>query len=123
MRSATQTSGFSLGSLGDTLHTGYDYLTGTSATGTLSDPSTITLNELDIYRGRKRNGPPILILINIQIPETITIDSGAPQPMTIPFTLDISYSDTLTILAELRFHLPMRRYLMASRGERIDAWA
>ena len=35
-----QTSGFSLSNLGDTLGTGYDYLTGTSVTGTLSDLST-----------------------------------------------------------------------------------
>ena len=35
-----QTSGFSIGNLGDTLPTGYDYLSGTGASGTLSDSTT-----------------------------------------------------------------------------------
>ena len=93
-----QTSGFSLSNLGDTLGTGYDYLTGTSVTGTLSDPSTITLNELTFTAGVNATTPQFYSN-KYSIAETIKIDGGAAQPITIPFTLDINYSDTLTILA------------------------
>ena len=93
-----QTSGFSLSNLGDTLHTGYDYLTGTSVTGTLSDPSTITLNELTFTAGINATSPQFYTN-KYSIEENITIDGGAQQPISIPFNLDISYSDTLTILA------------------------
>ena len=54
------TSGFSLTSLGDDDHSGYDWLTGTSETGTLSDPSTILLNTLSFTAGVNANRPPIL---------------------------------------------------------------
>ena len=92
-----QTSGFSLSNLGDTLGTGYDYLTGTSVTGTLSDPSTITLNELTFTAGINATTPQFYSN-KYSIAETINIDGGAQQPISIPFNLDISYSDTLTIL-------------------------
>ena len=95
------TSGFSLTSLGDTIHSGYDWLTGTSETGTLSDPSTILLNTLSFTAGVNAYVPQYYP--NLSITETISVNSGTPQQIQIPFTLNISYQDTLTIIGGSTF--------------------
>ena len=92
-----QTSGFSIGGLGDTLLTGYDYLSGTGATGTLIDSSQITLDQLTFTAGVNAT-VPYTYTNKYSVPEKITIDNSGYLPMTIPFILDINFSDTLTIL-------------------------
>jgi hypothetical protein len=89
------TSGFSLGNLGDTLGTGYDYLAGTGVTGTLGDPSTIVLNSLSFTAGVNATVPQYYGN-TYSIAETMTIGTGTSQ-IAIPFSLNISYQDTLTI--------------------------
>lgn len=96
------TSGFSLSGLGDTLHTGFDYLTGTSSSGPLTNSSTIVLNALTFTAGINATVPQYYTNY-YSIAETINIDNGGPQPISIPFNLDISYSDTLTIVGGTTF--------------------
>ena len=91
------TSGFSLTGLGDTINSGYDWLTGTSEQGTLSDPSTIVLNSLSFTAGINATVPQTYNN-TYSIAETMTIGAGSSQ-ISIPFSLTISYQDTLTIAA------------------------
>lgn len=95
------TSGFSLGGLGDTIGSGYDYLAGTSVTGALSGPGTIELNELYFTAGVNALAPQYYPN-TYSIAQTMTIGS-ASQQISIPFSLDISYSDTLTIVGGATF--------------------
>ena len=91
------TSGFSLTGLGDTINSGYDWLSGTAEQGTLSDPSTILLNTLSFTAGVNATVPQTYNNI-YSISETMTIGAGSSQ-ITIPFSLAINYQDTLTIAA------------------------
>ena len=95
------TSGFSLGGLGDTMNSGYDYLTGTSEGGPLSDPGTILLNSVSFTAGVNATAPQNYPN-QYSIVETLTIGSNSQQ-ITIPFSLDISYSDTVTIAGGTTF--------------------
>ena len=95
------TSGFSLSGLGDTMNSGYDYLNGTAVTGDLSDPSTIVLNSLSFTVGINATIPQYY-QNKYSISETMTVGS-ASQQISIPFNLDISYSDTLTIVGGTTF--------------------
>ena len=70
------TSGFSLTGLGDKIGSGYDWLTGTGVTGTLSDPSTILLNSLSFTAGVNAIVPQNYNNV-YSITETMTIGSGA----------------------------------------------
>ena len=97
------TSGFSLSALGDTIGSQYDLLTGTSVTGTLSDPSTIVLNSLSFTAGVNATIPQNYNNV-YSIAETMTIGGGTSQ-ITIPFNLNISYSDTLTIVDGTTFSI------------------
>ena len=97
------TSGFSLTGLGDKIGSGYDWLTGTGVTGTLSDPSTIVLNSLSFTAGVNAIVPQNYNNV-YSIAETMTIGSGTSQ-ITIPFNLSISYSDTLTIVGGTTFSI------------------
>jgi hypothetical protein len=96
------TSGFSLTGLGDTIGSGYDILTGTSVTGALTDPSTIILNSIAFTAGINATVPQYY-QNKYSIAETMTIGSGTPQQISIPFNLNISYSDTLTIVGGATF--------------------
>lgn len=95
------TSGFSLSGLGDTIGSGYDLLTGTAASGTLSDPSTITLNTLYFTAGVNAVVPQYYSNV-YSIAETMTI-GGTSHQIQIPFNLNISYSDTLTVVGGTTF--------------------
>lgn len=97
------TSGFTLTGLGDKIGSGYDWLSGTSVTGTLSDPSTILLNSLSFTAGVNAIVPQNYNNV-YSIAETMTIGSGASQ-ITIPFNLSINYSDTLTIVGGTTFSI------------------
>jgi hypothetical protein len=95
------TSGFSVGGLGDTIGSGSDYLSGTSVTGMLSDPSTIVLNQLSFTAGVNATVPQFY-QNKYSITETMAIGSSSQQ-ISIPFNLDINYSDTLTIVGGATF--------------------
>ncbi len=95
------TSGFSLSGLGDTIGSGYDWLTGSAVTGTLSDPGTIVLNNLQFTAGVNAIVPHDYKGV-YSIAETMTIGSTAQQ-IQIPFNLSISYSDTLTVVGGATF--------------------
>ena len=87
--------------LGDTMNSGYDYLTGTSEGGPLSDPGTILLNSVSFTAGVNATAPQNYPN-QYSIVETLTIGSNSQQ-ITIPFSLDISYSDTVTIAGGTTF--------------------
>ena len=70
------TSGFSLTGLGDTIDSGYDWLTGTGDQGTLSDPSTIVLNSLSFTAGVNATVPQNYNN-TYSIAETMTIGAGS----------------------------------------------
>jgi hypothetical protein len=90
------TSGTTLVSLGDTLHTEYDQLQVVGvANGTFSPGNTITLNTLNFTAGPNALVPADY---NYQFSEKMTIDSSSGK-VVVPFTLSINYSDTLTIAA------------------------
>jgi len=91
------TSSFALDHLGDTMNTGYDYLSGAGVPSTTSNSSTIVLNSLSFTAGINATIPQYYP-DKYAITETLTIGGGAPMQITIPFTLDINYSDTLTII-------------------------
>jgi hypothetical protein len=91
-----QTSGFALGGLGDTIYSGYDYLTGSAVQGTLG--SSIVLNDLAFTAGINATVPQYYPS-KYSITETLTI-GATQQQINIPFALDISYSDTVTISEE-----------------------
>lgn len=93
------TSGFSLSGLGDKIGSGYDLLTGTAANGTLT--STITLNKLYFTAGINAIVPQYYPNV-YSIAETMTI-GGTSQQIKIPFNLNISYSDTLTVIGGTKF--------------------
>ena len=114
------TSGFTLGNLGDTLGTGYDYLTGTGVTGTLSDPSTILLNSLSFTAGVNATVPQYYPS-TYSIAETMTIGAGTSQ-ITIPFSLNISYQDTM-IIAATTFSILDGSTLWQVAVNGRDAWA
>jgi hypothetical protein len=82
-------------SLGDTIGSAYDKLTINAAGGTLSD-GTIILNSLVFIAGINATVPQYYNSIS-SISETLTVD-GSSKPLVIPFNLNISYSDTLTII-------------------------
>jgi hypothetical protein len=83
-------------SLGDTIGSAYDQLAINGASGTLSDGGTITLNSLVFTAGINATVPQYYNSIS-SISETLTVD-GSGQALVIPFNLNISYSDTLTII-------------------------
>jgi hypothetical protein len=82
--------------LGDTLHTQYDKLIINPSSGTLVDGGTITLNSLTFIAGVNATVPQFYSNIS-SISETIKVGTST-QPLVIPFNLNISYSDTLTII-------------------------
>ena len=82
-------------SLGDTLQSGYDVLTIGGVTGTLVDGGSIVLNTLSFTAGVNAYAPANYT--GYSFSETLTVGSGTQQ-LTIPFSLGISYSDTLTII-------------------------
>jgi hypothetical protein len=90
------TNGFSLDSLGDTMgaQSQFDYFSGTVQNGTI-DSSTILLNTLSFTAGVNATVPQFYP--DLYVTETFTIGSGASETIKIPFTLDINYSDTLTV--------------------------
>ena len=90
------TSGFSLTGLGDTINSSYDWLTGTSQSGAIVDGQTINLNLLSFTAGVNAIVPQDYNGV-YSITQMMTIGSTS-QPISIPFNLSISYSDTLTIL-------------------------
>lgn len=92
------TSGLStpLTSLGDTIGSQYDQLAVGGVTGTLQT-GTIVLNTLAFTAGINALVPQTYNGV-YSIAETMSVDSGTPQQLTIPFNLSISYSDTLTIV-------------------------
>jgi hypothetical protein len=83
-------------SLGDTIGSAYDQLSINGAGGTLTDGGTIILNSLVFTAGINATVPQYYNSIS-SISETLTVDSST-QPLVIPFNLNISYSDTLTII-------------------------
>jgi hypothetical protein len=96
------TSGFSLSTLGDTIGSQYDQLSGSSVSGAFVDGQTINLNLLSFTAGVNATVPQYYPN-KYAIAETITIGSGTPQAIQIPFNLDISYSDTLTVVGGTTF--------------------
>ena len=88
--SATQVS------LGDTLGTGFDVLTISGASGALVDGGSIVLNNIAFTAGVNAITPTTYT--GFSFTEYMTVDSGTPQQLTIPFNLSINYSDTLTIV-------------------------
>lgn len=98
------TSGLSqpLTSLGDTIGSQYDQLAVGGYSGTFSDGSTIILNSLAFTAGVNALVPQNYVGV-YSINETMTIDSGTPQQITIPFNLSINYADTLTIVGGTAF--------------------
>jgi len=82
-------------SLGDTIGSMYDQLTVGAYQGTLQT-GTIILNPLTFTAGVNATVPQVYD--NLSIQETMTVDAGTPQELTIPFDLSINYSDTLTII-------------------------
>jgi len=99
------TSGFSLSGLGDTIGSSYDQLSGTSIAGNFSDGQTINLNQLSFTAGVNATVPYNYTNGYFSISETMTIGGGAQTPISIPFNLNISYSDTLTIIDGTTFSL------------------
>jgi hypothetical protein len=91
------TSGFSLEHLGDTMATGYDYFSGDGVSQAPINSDTIVLNSLSFTAGINATVPQYYP-DKYSIVETLSVGGGAPQTITIPFTLDINYSDTLTIV-------------------------
>lgn len=96
------TSAFSLSALGDTIGSAYDQLSGSSVNGTLIDGQTINLNFLSFTAGINATVPAVYNS-TYSIPESISINSGTPQQLNIPFNLTISYSDTLNVLGGTTF--------------------
>jgi hypothetical protein len=82
-------------SLGDTIGSAYDQLAINGASGQLSD-GTIILDSLIFTAGINATVPQYYNSIS-SISETLTVD-GSSKPLVIPFNLNISYSDTLTII-------------------------
>lgn len=99
------TSGFSLSGLGDTIGSSYDQLTGTSISGNFADGDTIQLNKLSFTAGINATVPYDYTNGYFSISETMTIGGGAQTPISVPFNLNISYSDTLTIVNGTSFSL------------------
>ena len=87
------TSGFSLGQLGGS-GTFVGQLTGLASSGTFVDGGTINLNFLTftgINTGVATNN-------TYSISEKMTVNSGTPQQLTVPFSLNINRTDALTIV-------------------------
>ena len=82
--------------LGDTIGSQYDTLGVSGYSGTLSE-GTIKLNLLSFTAGVNAIVPQVYNNV-YSIAETMTVGSGTPQQLTVPFNLNISYSDTLTIV-------------------------
>lgn len=81
-------------SLGDTINSQYDILTVAGASGTLVDGGSIILNQLSFTAGVNATSPHVT---SGSISETMTVDAGTAQQLTIPFNLSINFTDTLTI--------------------------
>src|ERR1700694_2452396 len=81
--------------LGDTIGSAYDQLIINSSSGTLS-PGTIILNSLEFIAGVNAIVPQFYNSIS-SISETMTVGASS-APLILPFNLNISYSDTLTII-------------------------
>jgi hypothetical protein len=84
-----------LADLGDTMGTGYDYLSGTGVSNGTMGSGTIVLDHLSFTAGINATVPQFYP--NMSLTETLSIGSGNTLNVYIPFTLDINYSDTLTI--------------------------
>ena len=82
-------------SLGDTIGSMYDQLTVGAYNGTFQ-AGTIILNPLTFTVGVNATVPQVYD--NLSFQETMTVDAGTPEQLTIPFDLSINYSDTLTII-------------------------
>jgi hypothetical protein len=83
-------------SLGDTIGSAYDQLAINGASGTLSNGGTIILNSLVFTAGVNAVVPQYYNSIS-KISEFLTVGNST-QSLVIPFNLNISYSDTLTII-------------------------
>ena len=96
------TSGLSqpLTGLGDTIHSGYDTLAVGGVSGLLSE-GTVDLNLLTFTAGVNALFPQDYNGV-YTINETMTI-GGTSLPISIPFNLSISYSDTLTVVGGTTF--------------------
>lgn len=82
-------------SLGDTINSQYDILAVGGAGGTLVDGGSIILNYLSFTAGVNATVPHVA---SGSFSETMTVDTGQSQQLTIPFSLSINYEDTLTII-------------------------
>jgi hypothetical protein len=94
------TTPFSLNSLGSDFTipgSQFDYLSGTGVPSTtiIDYSNPIVLDHLTFTAGVNATVPQFYP--NMSFTETLTIGSGAPLQVNIPFTLDINYSDTLTV--------------------------
>ena len=89
------TSGTSLVSLGDTLHSQYDQLQVVGRSGQFTDGGSITLNKLNFIAGPNALVPANY---NYSFSESMTIN-GSTATVVVPFTLKIDTSDTLTVAA------------------------
>ena len=82
-------------SLGDQLNSQYDILAVDGVSGTLVDGGSIILNNLSFTAGVNATTPHDA---SGSFTETMTVDAGTPQQLSIPFTLSVNYQDTLTII-------------------------
>ena len=89
------TSGTSLVSLGDTLHSQYDQLQVVGLSGQFTDGGSITLNTLNFIAGPNALVPANY---NYSFSESLMIN-GSSATVVVPFTLKIDTSDTLSIAA------------------------
>lgn len=92
------TTPFLVDSLGNTMgaQSQFDYLSGTGVNATTNNYSNpILLDHLTFTAGINATVPQFYP--NMFFTETLTIGSGASLKVDIPFTLDINYSDTLTV--------------------------
>jgi hypothetical protein len=99
------TSGFSLSKLGDTIGSTFDQLTGTAISDNFVDGQTINLNQLTFTAGVNAIVPQEYTNGYFSISETMSIGGSSLTPISIPFNLSISYSDTLTIINGTTFSL------------------
>jgi hypothetical protein len=84
-------------SLGDTIGSPYDKLSVAGASGTIdSNPATILLNTLYFTAGLNAVVPAVYNN-QFSFAESVTIGTGTGN-LVIPFNLNISYSDTLTVV-------------------------
>jgi len=90
-----------LSGLGDTMGTQYDLLAVGGYSGTLGE-GTIKLNLLSFTAGINAYVPQDYNNV-YSINETMSIGGGPSQPISIPFNLSISYSDTLTVVGGTSF--------------------